>query len=109
MATKTKKPATKKATSSGLTATAKKGTKKAAPAKEKKAGVIDSILEFLTGASAKQPLTKDQLVAKLAARFKDRDAKALRTTCNCQLGQRIEEAKKVKVHRNDDGGYWITK
>ena len=99
MATATKKSSVKK--------TSKAAAVKKAPAKSKGPGVIDSILEFLQGANSKVPLTKDQLVQKLAARFKDREATALKTTVNCQLGKRIEEARKVKLNSNDQG-YWIT-
>jgi hypothetical protein len=99
MAAKTKKPAAKQQVTIGLPKGGKKGTKKApAKAKAKKdPGMIDSIVERLTAAIVKAPLSKDELVKKLAARFKDRDAKALKTTVNCQVGRRLEEGRKVKV------------
>lgn len=85
----------------------KKASRKSTSAKPR-VGVIDSIVEFLAAANAKAPLTRDKLVSKLAARFKDRDADGLAATVNAQLGKRIEKGRKVKLRRNDSG-YWISK
>ena len=102
MATKkiTRKPAAKK------TPAKKAPTKKASATKGP--GVIASLVEFLTAANAKAPVTKADLVAKLCKRFPDREEKALATTCGCQVGKRIEEGQGIKLHKNDDGAYWAT-
>jgi hypothetical protein len=87
---------------------APKRTPKSAPAKgPKPPGVISSIVELLSAASKEKPITKDQLVERLAKRFPDRDPKAMRVTCNVQLGSRIERERGIKLHKSEDG-YWAT-
>jgi hypothetical protein len=91
MATKTttKKPA------------AKKPTKEDAPAK-KTPGVIDSIVEFISG---KAPATKDAIVAKLVARFPQREETALRRTVNCQLPGRLTKERGLKITKTEEGAF----
>ena len=84
-----------------------KAKAKAKAKKPKGPGVIASVLEFLSAASKKKPISKKQIVAKLAKRFPDREAESMAKTVNVQVGSRIAKEKNVKVVKNDDGGYWI--
>jgi formylglycine-generating enzyme required for sulfatase activity/serine/threonine protein kinase len=72
----------------------------------KRPGVIDSIAEFLQAASAREPLRKNDLLAKLAARFPDRDPNAMMNTVNTQVGGGLATRRGLKVEKNDQGGYW---
>ena len=115
MSTK-KNPAAKPTKTTAPTPAADKPTaakakgKKAPPAKAateaKGPGVIASIIEFLSAANAKRPLSKADLLAKLEARFPDRETTAMRRTINCQLPTRLRAEKELDVRKNDDG-YWI--
>ena len=69
-------------------------------------GVLDSIAEFLLSATKAKPITRPQVLAKLVKRFPEREADALSTTLNCQLGKRIEQ-RGIKLHRTEDG-YFAT-
>ena len=89
-------------------AAVKKATKKV-PAKKavkKGSGVIGSMVEFLSAASAAKPLSKTELLEKLVAHFKDREADAMKSTINAQLPTRIAKEQGVKIHK-DGSGYWI--
>jgi hypothetical protein len=81
------------------------GKSKATPAK-KGPGVIATMVELLQGASAKAPLSKADLIAKLEKAFPDRPN--VSKTVSCQLGKRIEKEQGIKLHKNDDG-YWAAK
>lgn len=93
-----------------------KGKKKGAPEKgkapPKKAGgesgpgVIGSIVEFLSKATEKKPLSKSDLADKLAERFDDRDRDSMLKTINVQVPSRLKTDKKLDVRKNDKG-YWI--
>lgn len=97
---------------------AKKSSKKdsgKAKAKAKKAekedkgpGVIASIIEFLKEASSKNPISKADLVKKLAKRFPDRGEDSMKSTVNIQVPSRLVKDKDLNVKKNDDG-YWISK
>jgi hypothetical protein len=80
-----------------------KGTKRTDGTKG--TGVIKSIVEFLKAASATAPITKEQLVAKLAKRFPDREPDSMTRTVNVQIGTRIEREQGITVKKNDEG-YW---
>ena len=69
-------------------------------------GVLDSIAEFLLSATKAKPIPRPQVLAKLVKRFPEREADALSTTLNCQLGKRIEQ-RGIKLHRTEDG-YFAT-
>ena len=79
--------------------------------KTKSPGVVASIIEFLTKASKTRPLTKDQLLAKLAKRFPDRAESSMLRTINCQVPNRLWTDKEIEVQKNDKkpAGYWIAK
>lgn len=92
----------------------KKKAKRGPPASaggEGKPGIIQSIVEFLQEGSEAKPLTKAKIVEKLAARFKDRSADAMKKTVNVQVPNRIKNDKKLNVEKKElkDGGmgYWI--
>lgn len=110
MSTTKKKPvAPKKAAAKapGTTSKRVKGAKAPKAKAPKGPRVIGSIVEFLRAAAKDKPLSKEALLDKLAKRFPDRDADAMRKTINCQLGKRIEEEQNLKLHKGDDG-YWAT-
>jgi hypothetical protein len=105
----TAKPEPKPTAKPEPTAT-KKG--KAFPKKaggEGQPGVIASIIEFLTAATAKKPITKKVLVEKLLERFPDRGEVALMRTCNCQIPSRLRKERELDVQRGEEGGYFIAK
>lgn len=108
MATKksTTKKATSKATATKTPAKTAKAPKDAAKAKETKApGVIATMVALLRGATAKAPLAKADLIAKLEKAFPDRPN--VSKTVSCQLGARIEKEQGIKLHKGEDG-YWAT-
>jgi hypothetical protein len=72
-------------------------------------GVIGSIVEFLSAADAKKPITKKELVDKLAKRFPDREATSMMRTINVQVPNRLKTDKKLNVVKSDKGGYYIEK
>jgi hypothetical protein len=98
MRTATKKPASNK--------TATKATKETKP---KGPGVIASVLEFLTEASAKAPVTKEDLVNRLAKRFPDRPKESMAKTVNVQVPGRLSREQGVNVVKAEDGGFYIKK
>ena len=103
MSKKSKSPAAKQSPAKKETAAKESPAKKAV---EKKGGVIASIIEFLTAASASKPLSKKSLVAKLKERFPDREELALSRTINCQVPTRLRKDKELDVKKNDEG-YWL--
>jgi hypothetical protein len=90
-------------------AAVKKATKKVAAKKSQKKGpgVIGSLVEWLSAASAAKPLTKAEMLEKLTARFKDREAETMKSTINAQIPTRIAKEQGVKVQKNENG-YWIS-
>lgn len=75
---------------------------------DKGPGVIGSIVEFLSAASEDKPITKKQIVEKLAKRFPDREAEAMAKTVNIQIPGRLKKDKSLDVRKADEGGgYWI--
>ncbi len=107
-----KKASTKKTTTRTRKQPAKKSTAKKATseaqAKSKGPGVIASIIEFLTKATAKRPLTKEQLADRLEKRFPERGRGAMLRTINCQVPTRLRKEKELDVQKNDKG-YFINK
>jgi serine/threonine protein kinase len=75
----------------------------------KKPGVIDSIAEFLLGASEKEPLTKEALREKVLGRFPGRDRDKTMSTINTQISHQLRTKRGLEVHKNKQGGYWATK
>lgn len=100
-ATENPTPARNNAT--GATGAATKANKAKAA---KGQGVIATIIELLTAASAKNPLTKQALCDELAERFPDREPRAMMRTINCQVPSRLRSDKEIEVQKNDKG-YWI--
>lgn len=85
-----------------------KGKGKPAVQRAGGAGVIGSIIEFLGKASEDKPITKNGIVKKLAKRFKDRSAEAMKKTVNVQVPTRLRSDKGLEVQKNEDG-YWLEK
>lgn len=86
-----------------------KGAKKAAKSTEpKKPGVIATIFEIVQTATAKKPLSRDDIFAKLVDAFPDRDADALKSTVQTQVPSRIAKERGVTIEKNEKG-YWIAK
>lgn len=84
--------------------TAEKPPKKAP--KEKKAGVIATIIEILSRASAKKPVSKADILEGLVARFPDRPESGMKVTVNAQL-YRLKD--KLDIQGDPKTGYWIGK
>ena len=70
-------------------------------------GVISSILEFITAG----PVTKEQILEKLKARFPEKDADGMKKTIQVQIGgktnRRMEKEKNVQLAINDKGEYTL--
>ena len=73
---------------------------------ERKPGVIDAIIEVLTNASAKKPVTKEEIVEALTEKFPDRDPEKMTKTVNTQVPGRLKDAKGLDV-RKEGKGFWI--
>ena len=87
---------------------AAKGDKKEAAPTAKKPGVIKTIIECLKGASAKHPITKDQIVVRLVKEFPERAEAAMRSTVNAQVPTGLKAEKDLVVQRDPEGkGYWL--
>ena len=83
-----------------------KAAKAAKVPTERKPGVISTILDILKAASEKAPVKKEDIVAKLAATFPDRDEDGMRKTVNVQVPTRLGSDKGVTVQKNENG-YWV--
>jgi hypothetical protein len=72
----------------------------------KKVGIIAAIIEVLESASAKKPVTRDEIHAKLVEKFPERDPKGMRNTVMSQVPGCLLKEKGITVNRNDRG-YWL--
>lgn len=70
-------------------------------------GVIDSIEECLRAASASAPITRQQIVDKLAARFPDRRPESLAHTVGSQVSSQLRALRGLNVKTDGKKGYWI--
>jgi hypothetical protein len=70
-------------------------------------GVIATLLDDLRKATKDKPLTKEALLERLTKKFPDREPDSMKKTINCQVPGRIAKEQGVKVHRNEEGGFWI--
>lgn len=68
-------------------------------------GVIAKIAEILQAATAKKPITKEQIVAKLVKAFPDREESSMKGTVAVQVPSRIANERGIKVKKNDKGYY----
>lgn len=84
-----------------------KKEKTAKAPKEKKPGVIATIIEILSNASSSHPVTKETIAHKLAKAFPDRDAEGMAKTVNVQVPTRLGSDKGLVVQKNAEG-YWIS-
>jgi hypothetical protein len=71
----------------------------------KKPGVIACIKEFLFEASESSPITKEEILVKLVARFPDRPADSMRSTVYQQVPNKLRKAG-FPVKKNGHG-YWL--
>ncbi len=104
--TTVKKKVVKKAAAKKEEAPTKKTVKKTAAkktAKAKKPGVIATIIKLISA----KPMTKDQIVKKLATVFPDREEKSMRNTVTVQVGGRLMVDKGLNVKKDDKGRYFI--
>lgn len=100
--TSTKK-ATTKAVESEEEADGEEGEKKKrAP---RKGGVLDAIVECLTNATEKDPVTKADIVAYVGAKLPDR-AESCKATVAIQVPNRLNATKNLNIQKSDRG-YWI--
>ena len=68
--------------------------------KEKKPGVLSTILEVLKKG---KPITKEGILAVLVKRFPDRAAESMAKTINVQVPNRIAKEHKVKIDKTEKG------
>ena len=71
--------------------------------KEKKVGVIATILELIT----KKPMTEDQIVAQLVKSFPDRNEVSMRKTVKTQLPNRMAKEKNINIEQDDKGRFSV--
>ena len=85
----------------------KKGPKSSKSNKDGKTpGVIHSIIEFLKAGSKARPVTKQDIIQQLHARFPDRSVTSMTNTVNIQVPNRLRVDRDITVHKNDKG-YWV--
>ena len=86
-----------------------KAKKKAAGAKKtggiKKVGVIAAIVEILTKATKKKPVTKEDILTLLEKQFPDRATTSMMGTINVQVPSRLKKEKDLNI-LNDGKGYY---
>lgn len=97
---KGKTPPKKKATAKKKAAA---GKKNAGEKKEKKPGVIATILDMITA----KPMTEDQIVAALVKKFPDRLEESMRKTVKVQLPNRMSKEKGVNIVKDDKGKFSV--
>ena len=69
-------------------------------------GIIATIAEILSAATADAPLSKRDLHARLTERFPDRPPDGMWATVNAQVPHRLRSEKGLAVHQHGDR-YWI--
>lgn len=113
-ATKPKKRSAKAAEKNGKapkdTKPAKAGKKTAAKSAKggiPRVGVIATIVDLLKGASAKNPLHRDDIVAALKKKFPDREESGMKVTVYSQVPLRLRNVKGLDVKETDDKKYYI--
>ena len=83
------------------------GTKKSGkPAGEKPGqgpGVIATLLEIMKASSKKEPVTKEQMLEKLIAKFPERNADSMKATINVQIPSRLAKEKNITIVKGDKG------
>jgi hypothetical protein len=72
-------------------------------------GVVDSIVEFLQDAGPKKPLTKKDVLDKLAKRFGEDRRDSMWNTVSSQIPNRIKREKNITVHGDKQTGFYIKK
>jgi hypothetical protein len=72
----------------------------------RKAGVIQSIVEFLCGASEESPINKQDLVKKIIARFPRKTERSIMSSINSQVPTQLRVMRQIKVSTSREG-YWI--
>jgi hypothetical protein len=76
---------------------------KAPPKKAEGGGVIGTIVEVLSKATAKKPISKAQIADVLAAKFPDRTREAMLKTVNVQVPTRLRKEKNLNIEKNENG------
>ena len=84
----------------------KSTTKKEAVAKGP--GVLSVIQELIVGATKAKPVTKEQIVTELVARFPDRNADSMKNTVNIQVPSRMAKEKSLNIVKHE-GGFYVEK
>lgn len=69
-------------------------------------GVITRIIELLSKATEKKPITKAEILADLKVQFPDRAENAMKSTISSQVPSGLKVEKKIIVHKKGDG-FWI--
>jgi len=103
--------ASKTASSNSDQPKVKKGTKKAEGTDIKarsKPGVIATMIEMMTAASAKKPVTRDRILEELIKRFPDRPVRGMGMSVKVQVPHLIRKRKGIDIQKNENG-FWIPK
>jgi hypothetical protein len=74
----------------------------------KKPGVIAKLLEVLRTASAKQPMTKEQILTKLVEAFPERDQLAMKSTVGSQIPCGLKTEKNITCTKVGSDGWYIS-
>jgi hypothetical protein len=72
----------------------------------KKPGVVAKIVEVLKAASAKKPVTKDDILKVLVKEFPDRDPRAMKSTISSQVPSCLKTEKGL-VCKSNAKGWWL--
>lgn len=72
----------------------------------RKAGVIQTLVEFLQEASEADPLSKTDLCNKVLERLPNKTEKSVLSSIDSQVPTRLKQVKGIIVHKNKNG-YWI--
>lgn len=72
----------------------------------RKAGTIQTLVEFLQEASEENPINKNDLCQKVLERLPNKTEKSVMSSIDSQVPTRLKQVKGIIVHKNKNG-YWI--
>jgi len=70
-------------------------------------GIIATIFEFVSKATAKSPVKKDDILAHLKEKFPEREEKSMSATINVQLPGRMAREKNINIVKNAEGAFYV--
>jgi hypothetical protein len=86
----------------------KKTSKKSDPKAPKVPGVIESIFLAIEK-SGEKGISKAQILARLVAKFPDREKEGMEKTINVQLPKRMSKEREVKIEKTEKGNFILVK